>query len=271
MKSYIINLDRNPERLAHIDSRFKQLGLSYERIAAVDGKAVPREQFESFAAARPMDGTGDSYTNGKRTWNPSSMGCFLSHYEAWKRIAEGENEYAAVFEDDIHISEKIVELLSSDQWIPENCDIIKLEPSYNRIRVEAIAAARIAGHAIARLIPTRYEHCWPICTGGMIISRKTAQKLLSTSPQEQMIADIFLFSFTESPLASTLNTYQIYPAICAQDKFMHTNQNDVVFKSEIEVAANGGVQTNNRIANIKKKVVAAIRELQGYHKILYQG
>jgi glycosyl transferase family 25 len=244
------------------------LGLPYERIAAFDGRALPKEDFENFCAARPMEGSGDSYTAGTRKWNPASMGCFLSHYESWKRIAEGPDEYAAVFEDDIYISKAIVPLLSSTNWIPANCDIIKLEISYNRIKTGA-SAAEIGGRSIRPVIPSPYDHCWPVCNGALIISRKTARKLIDTGAKDHMLADIFLFACKESAMARTLNIYQVCPAVCVQDKFLHKDQSKATFKSNIENPA-GTKSASNLVKTLTTKMIALLRTLQGYRKIQYQ-
>lgn len=268
IKSYVINLDRNPERFAHIDARFKELGLSYERIPAVDGKQIPRETFEAFAAARPMSGTGDSYSTGQRVWTPSSMGCFLSHFEAWRRISEGADEYGAIFEDDIHISDKIIPMLSDAAWIPAACEIIKLEPSYNRILTGG-PVAKIAGRDIVRIKPSYRDHCWPVCCGGLIMKRETARKLIAAPVKDQMIVDVYLYAYKESPLASTLGTYQVSPAVCIQDKFLYEDQNKSTFKSNIEDVSEdrkAGISMARRLA---RKGEAFLRILQGHRKIGY--
>lgn len=268
MKSYVINLDRNPERLAHIDQRFKELGLPYERIAAFDGRALPKEDFESFCAARPMEGSGDSSTGGIRKWNPASMGCFLSHYESWKRIAEGPDEYAAVFEDDIYISQSIIPLMSSTGWIPAGCDVLKLEISYNRIKTGA-PAAQIGGRSIRPVIPSPYERCWPVCTGAVIISRKAARMCIDAAAKEHMFTDIFLFAPKESLMARRLKVYQVCPAVCVQDKFLHKDSSNATFKSNIDNPA-GTKSASNLVKTLTTKMIALLRTLQGYRKIQYQ-
>lgn len=271
IKSYVINLDRNSERLEHIDRRFKELGLSYERIPAIDGKALSKEKFESFAAQRPMTGTGDSYSSGKqRIWTPASMGCFLSHFEAWRRIADGDDDYGAIFEDDVHISDKIVPVLSSSNWIPSECEIIKLEPSYNRILTDNKPVTSVAGRAIVRIKPSYREHCWPVCCGGLIMKRDTARALIAAPVKEQMIVDVYLFSYRESPIAPSLRTYQISPAVCIQDKFLYKNPNDSKFKSNIEDLSEERDAARNKIGTLRRKAEALLRVLQGHYKVDYK-
>lgn len=48
MKILVINMDRNPERLANMCAQFGGLGLDFERFAAVDGRAVDPAGFQEF-------------------------------------------------------------------------------------------------------------------------------------------------------------------------------------------------------------------------------
>ena len=60
-------------------------------------------------------------------WLPGEVGCFLSHFEIWRRIASGNEPWAAVFEDDLRVSTDLGRLLRSHDWIPSDADIVRLE------------------------------------------------------------------------------------------------------------------------------------------------
>jgi GR25 family glycosyltransferase involved in LPS biosynthesis len=55
VKSYVINLDRNPERLQAFTARFDALGIPFERFPGVDGKTMPEEDFARFVSSRPRN------------------------------------------------------------------------------------------------------------------------------------------------------------------------------------------------------------------------
>ncbi len=98
IKTYVINLDRNPERLEHMQAVLGDLGLEYERIAGVDGKALSEsEMAKAFNAKR-------SYI-AKRGYQlcAGEIGCALSHLSVYRKMVEGNIPLALVFEDDVKI------------------------------------------------------------------------------------------------------------------------------------------------------------------------
>src|SRR5690625_1490193 len=113
MKSLVINLDRNPKRLKRMEKIFAQMDLKFERMPAVDGQKLTKEEITKYCPSQEF--------------SAGEIGCFLSHRKCWEKIATGEDQYTAVFEDDIHLSDSVKELLNDCDWIPDDTDIIKLE------------------------------------------------------------------------------------------------------------------------------------------------
>lgn len=95
MKVFLINLDRDQERLRAADAQLKALGVAYERMPAVNGKELSREEKRSkvnrfrwwCAVGRPM-------TDGE-------LGCALSHAAVYHRMVEDGLPMACVLEDDV--------------------------------------------------------------------------------------------------------------------------------------------------------------------------
>ena len=123
---YVINLKLNTERLGVIGARFKALNLSFERIDAVDGHELSTEFLDKFRA--------DS--KRKTGWMQGQIGCFLSHFSAWKKIANGYEEYGVIFEDDLYISSSLPKFIMDLSWIPSGADVIRLENATNLIRAK---------------------------------------------------------------------------------------------------------------------------------------
>ena len=48
MKAFVINLDKNPERLEFMRAQFARLGLQVERFRAYYGKAFTREELRRY-------------------------------------------------------------------------------------------------------------------------------------------------------------------------------------------------------------------------------
>jgi glycosyl transferase family 25 len=203
MKCYLINLDRSPDRLAQMRVEFERLGLTFIRVAAVDGKQLSQEEL-------------DAVTPRVRHWEipmPSSeIGCFLSHRKCFEIIANGDDNYAAVFEDDIILSNETRKVLSNTDWIPEDADIIKIETFSTVILLDA--SQEIAGTACkyGRLLS---KH---LCTGGYIISRNAARQLLTFMDQVSIPVDNLMFD-PAYKTCTNFTIYQIHPALCKQEGF----------------------------------------------------
>lgn len=93
--TYIINLDRSPERLATAKERIAAAGYTdIRRHKGVDGKN------DDLAAT-----WSEHYPNGTQftinPWNPREQGCMLSWLAMLKKIATGDDPIVTVFEDDV--------------------------------------------------------------------------------------------------------------------------------------------------------------------------
>lgn len=266
IKSYLINMQRSADRLQAMSARFHALGMSFERIAAVDGATLTAEQIADFVRERPLEASGDVFSTGPRKWTASNIGCFLSHQAAWRIAADSADAYTAIFEDDMHLSDTLPALLSSTDWLPGGNSIVRLEPSYNRVKLDA-KVADIAGRQLRLVRPSTYQHCWPVCAGALIISRDAARLLLAAQARWHTMADIFLFGWNESPVAHQLSTYQLSPAACIQDKFFHTKAENIVFTSTIDVPLTQAQK--QRSTHLQAKATALLRLAQGYRKVVF--
>lgn len=97
MNIFVINLDRRPDRLDHIN---KQLaGHAWQRVSAYDGKNVSLKQYRS-EGWHP-----DMYWRDpllKRALTSTEIGCFISHFQCWQKIAQS-GQPGIIFEDDIEL------------------------------------------------------------------------------------------------------------------------------------------------------------------------
>lgn len=252
IKSYLINLDKDSERLSFVQSNFKKINIELERIPAVDGRTFSEQDYQAFLKDRPRN---------NKSWMRGQMGCFLSHYTAWQKIAQGDQRFYAVFEDDIHISDDLKNILADDSWIPDNVDIIRLETSTNRVR---LTSAPILTHANRKAYGVK-STSW--CTGGYIISRKTAEQLVNLPALYHQPSDVILYHFDDSIIAKKLNILQFHPALCTQDK--HLVSGTVKFSSNIESSVSAVSQFITKLKQINPVTIATglRRSLLGYKRI----
>jgi glycosyl transferase family 25 len=256
IKSYLINLTKDTDRLASFRQQFDNLGLEFERISAVDGRETSQNDYEAFQRDRPR--------NSKKGWLRGQMGCFLSHYKAWELIAQGQDRFGAIFEDDIYVSEGLKGILANDCWITEGIDIIRLEAPPNRVRLTRTKILSHEQRNYFRILSTTW------CTGAYLISREAARKAISLEPEHHQPADFILFSFEHSILAPQLNLVQCNPSPCVQDKFQ--NAIEQRFTSNIE---GFGMKSNPhyfRIAlMLPVKIINALYKLLfNYRRVKYQ-
>lgn len=256
IKSYVINLDKDVERLNFFSENFKRLGLEFERISAVNGRNFVEHDYQEFMRLRPR--------NDNKGWLRGQMGCFLSHFAAWELIANGTEKYCAIFEDDVHISDDLKNILQDSSWIPASADIIRLETSTNRIRLSSSPLVEFSGRTAYKVRSTSWN------TGAYIISKSTAQKLVSLPLSQHQPSDVFLFNFNDSPIVNQLQILQFHPALCTQDK-QHENSTNQ-FASNIEFNDDDISRVVTRIKNYTPAKIWHFlrRSSLGYKRISFQ-
>jgi glycosyl transferase family 25 len=239
MKLYLINLDRRADRLAAMAQESRKAGLSFTRIAAMDGQS-PASQApmrERFAASGPLG----PLPSGDRC-------CTLSHRRTWEALVESGAPYAAVFEDDVRLTAAAAALLTDAAWIPPGADLIKLEhfgPANQKVLVRDEWPGP-AGLTLARLA-SRHTGA-----AAYILSRRAAQTLLAIE-RFDLPVDHLLFNPNNSPVFAALAPWQVLPAVARQQEFVGA-------KSDIET-------TRRRLralspAYVKRELIRAAYDLK---------
>ena len=187
MRAYVINLDRSADRLAHIRQQFAAAGAAFIRVPGIDD-AEPR----GCLSAR-------------------ERGCFLAHVRAWERLFRHGDRFAAVFEDDVHVARDLADLLRSDRWIPADADIVRLEANQP---MKLSRGRAIPGLRRRRRVRRMRSRTWG--SGGYLLSRAVAQRLLAAAPSADKALDGWLFDRPPFAMAA----YQVTPAVCIQHQLV---------------------------------------------------
>jgi GR25 family glycosyltransferase involved in LPS biosynthesis len=185
MTIYLINLDRHPERLAHMREQLD--GVPFERISGVDGSTRP------------------ATTKGLTRFE---LACLESHRTAWRRFLASGESLACFLEDDVHVQPGFAALLSDGKWVPKDAHTVKLDTYFQKVRLGGRVSAS-GGREIARLY-TRHESA-----AAYILSRDGAQSYLELTESARQPADYAVFP--NNPRRLGLNIYQLVPAIAIQD------------------------------------------------------
>ena len=165
MKAFLINLDRDKDRLAAADAQLKRLGIAYERVPAVCGADLsPAELRRRVSRRRALWANGRMYT-------PGQIGCALSHNSVYRRMAEEDIPAALVMEDDVQFSDSA----------PRVVEFVKgaVDPSRPQL---VLLSDHSRGHATeiapsdepARLERIGYDYC----TEAYVVTLAAAQAIL---------------------------------------------------------------------------------------------
>ncbi|MEY3853812.1 MAG: hypothetical protein RI910_2792 [Verrucomicrobiota bacterium] len=93
---YVINLDRDTERMASVHENLTRLGLGYERISGVMGKDVPGwEQL--------VDAEAYAWRNRNDMPRAGEVGCYLSHLKAMETFLKTDAPWCVILEDDVEV------------------------------------------------------------------------------------------------------------------------------------------------------------------------
>ena len=205
MRTYLINLARRPDRLAAMIRQTVPLGLSLERIEAVDARSEESARVNRwFTESGPL---GEIPQGDKA--------CLLSHRQAWEMFVAGGESHAAFLEDDVRLSASAAALLTSNGWVPSDVAVVKLEhygPAGQRVLLDKIRAVG-EDFQLGRML-SRHTGA-----AAYILSRRAAELLLHQT-RFNLPVDHLLFNPNNSKLFAQLLPWQLVPAIARQEEFV---------------------------------------------------
>lgn len=116
---FVINLDRAAARLAAVAAEIRRFGWTFERVAAIDARAIDAA---ALAALAP-----DPWSRYQaRSITPGEICCLASHRKAWTRLLETGCAWAIVLEDDAVFGDLVPDALRV--FGGQNAfDLVKLE------------------------------------------------------------------------------------------------------------------------------------------------
>jgi GR25 family glycosyltransferase involved in LPS biosynthesis len=194
MHCFVINLDRVPERWAFTRRGFDAVGISAERFSAVDARRL--ERYEGIRY-RPH--------SGDRWEIPDSLvGCFESHRRLWQRVVDDNLPMAAIFEDDIVVTEEMPAVI---HWLKNggaDFDVVKLDSAGRAVRHGPVVTSR-EDHSLRPILAGTTS------AGAYVVSQRGAERLLEWSDPYSDHVDDFVFA----PRAGSI-VLQLAPIAAAQ-------------------------------------------------------
>lgn len=160
LRTWVINLDRAPDRLERISARLQQLGLDFERLPAVDAHALTDVQRAA------LDETAYRRQHGKSSL-PGELGCYLSHVEAMHRFLASDADFGLLLEDDVRLHDSLPAVLRGLVQHAARWDMVKLSGVHSGTPVPVLDVA--PGHRLAVMLSR--------CTGSSayLVNRRAAR------------------------------------------------------------------------------------------------
>lgn len=189
MNIFLINLDKDRDRLDRMRELLGALSIPYERIPAVYGTAMPTWLKPYF-----LDENDRILSN----LLPGEVGCYASHLLVMKRVIES-GQPALILEDDIDVSKEFHTILDSMGSFPRDWDIVRLSNPYKRGFVSQV---QLNSHFQV----VKFTHVSP-STGAYLITPSGAEKFLSWKKLRTLPVDQDLRRVWDSGLI----TYGIHP------------------------------------------------------------
>ncbi|RTR38253.1 glycosyltransferase family 25 protein [Shewanella canadensis] len=186
-KIFVINLDTSLDRLASIQKSCDHLELRFQRVSAVLGSDLGKEEKAKVYNLR------DNLRKYDKALNDGEIGCYLSHAECWTKIIEDELDYALVLEDDAILTDELplyIEKLAASchEW-----DYIRLS---HGSKVKPVISSVDLGEGLFLQRALKLNST----TTGQFISFRGAEKLLSSAFPISRPVDIDIQHWYETSL-----------------------------------------------------------------------
>ena len=234
MQIFVINLDRHPERLAHVRGQLR--GIAFERISAVDGTESPPTQ---------------------KGLSRFELACLASHQNAWREFLNGSEEHACFLEDDLHVRPDFETLIGDEAWIPSDAHSVKLDTYLQRVKLGEARPAP-GGREVARLY-TRHES-----SAAYLLSREGAKKYLELTARPVLPADYSLFP--KNPRKLGLRIYQLTPAIAIQDQLLRAEDGG---QTIVSAMARSRVPRPPKLKKLSRETARLVEQVADYKEAMY--
>lgn len=164
LRTWVINLDRAPERLEHIREQLRRVGLDFERLPAVDAREMRSDQQSALDVAAYRRLHGKEPVLGE-------LGCYLSHVEVMRRFLASDAAFALVLEDDVGVHDSLPAVLKGLAGCAARWDMVKLSAVHSGTPVPVVEIA--PGHDLAVMLSK--------CTGSSayLVNRRAAEVYLA--------------------------------------------------------------------------------------------
>ena len=147
LATWVINLDRAPERLARIRGQLETLGLPFTRLPAADARYLQPAQQAA------LDTPAYQRKHGMRPVL-GELGCYLSHVAVMRAFLASPARFALVLEDDVLLQASLPAVLRGLAAHAERWDMVKLSAVHSGTPVPVLnlTPGRVPPHQLAVML-----------------------------------------------------------------------------------------------------------------------
>lgn len=247
---YVINIDSSVDRLAATTERLASQDIEFTRISAVVGKLLSEEEIHRHYSNEL------NKKNYYKDLTPAQIGCYLSHREAWKRIAEGEDDWGIVLEDDFNVVGDINLAIDSINKLSVSWQLIKLAAYQGRERKVAFSTPVDNGFNLV-------IHKKPMSGGAATaITKEAAKQLLKATEKFGRPCDTDLQHFWETQV----KVMSLLPYVIEQDMEFESTISAKKVDRKKRVFRRVVQQLNSLVFNtvhVKSQISALKKEMKG--------
>jgi len=186
IKSFVINLDRRPDRLTYMADQLDRLGMPWERISALD-----KDTASDAEIAQEVKLSGHRIRMGR-----GSQCCAITNFRIFRHMIEADLPAALILQDDVELAPEITDFVADLSWLPKGVGLVQFEKF---------------GRKSSRRLATKLA-----TVGCFLITQDAARIILEQKPLLDMPIDHFLFSPNVSPLFDQLGVAIVAPALARQ-------------------------------------------------------
>ena len=194
---YLINMADAQQRYQAMVEKLSNIGLTAERIEAVDGRALtfPIPEFSELSY---------KLMHGRRSC-PPEIGCYLSHVECARRLLRSEAEFALILEDDVVFKQDFIRSVEAAIDHRKDWDILRLSTVSHG---KKYAFRKLTPDRSLSIALTREKG-----SGAYIVNRKAAKWIAEKLVPMRLAYDI---AYDLEYLAGLKSAF-IYPLCATQD------------------------------------------------------
>jgi glycosyl transferase, family 25 len=188
MRAFVINLARSADRRAHIIAELQKTNLDYEIITGIDGRDL---DLSDPAIADPSVISANRLPAG-------TVGCALSHIEAYQRIiAEGADE-ALILEDDVNLPDDLGSVIDALAEYLTGAEVALL--NYHADEVCQLSSTDAISLPSSRLLALPIDVSQLTSAGAYVITRTACERMTKHMPPVRANADDWQFFYNEELL-----------------------------------------------------------------------